>query len=646
MDINFICARKRRDFGKPCSFVDVGPVMLTEIDPNPTKKNEYVKLSVVDRAIDNTVKMCAHEVNTVTRTTENRGMNHKEGGWPASVDNADEESMARFRKNVEKDKNYSNTVKSLGDFMEVFIKENTSIDIYEEYFENETIKRDTKWEFSVNNIFQDLNAPHRNVLDMSWEKNSTKFAAVYSPKKGENTVMPSLDSYVWDVENNVTPLYIMKPELPMSVVEFSPFNENLLLSGYISGQIALWDIRANGYAQQLSPVFNSHRNTVTGIKWLKSNQETAFFSGGSDGQLMSWDCRNLSAPTQFIHLDSEKDHFPNLEQDYSVTCVEYDLSLPYKFMIGTEQGYVLSLNRKYKQNEDRFHSLYHCGSGPVFNVERNAFFPQLFLSCDAWSLKIWSEDMTDNPILNIVPKDGYYADAAWSPTRGTTVFVTNNNGFLEVFDIPGKIKEPLLNIKLVNESLLSVTVAKSGNHVACGTLSGSIHLLNIPEYLQSISETEKDYLKGCIKESEEIIGGSPRCERIATEKKGIKKGIDEEWWDPPEKAEDLCGEKYEFFKDDEKGETASSSEKVEKFDDEKGSQEFFEDDGNIETFLPPEEAENFSGEKGSQEFVKDADESETFLPSEKVDSFYDDKRSQEFVKDDDNSKTSDKESPS
>lgn len=623
MDINYICSRKRRDFGKPCNFVDVGPVMLTEIDPNPTKKNEYVKLSVVDRAIDNTVKMCAHDVNTITRITANRGMNHKEGGWPASVDNADEESMARFRKNVEKDKHYSNTVKSLGDFMGNFIKENTSIDIYEEYFENERIKRDTKWEFSVKNIFQDLNAPHRSVLDMSWScstsekarKNSTKFAAIYSPKKGKNSMMSSLDSYVWDVENNVEPLYIMKPELPMSVVEFSPFNENLILSGYISGQIALWDIRTNGYAQQLSPVFNSHRNAVTGIKWLKSNQETAFFSGGIDGRLMSWDCRNLSAPTQFIHLDSEKDHFPNLEQDYSITCVEYDLTLPYNFMIGTEQGDVLSFNRKYKQNEDRLRSLYQCGSGPVFNVVRNAFYPQLFLSCNAWSLKIWSEDATDNPILNIVPKDGYYTDADWSPTRGSTVFVTKSNGFLEVFDIPGKIKDPLLNIKLANESLLSVAVAESENHVICGALSGSIHLLNIPEHLRSISESEKDYLRECIKESVEIIGGSPRRERMSAKEKGTETEVDEEWWDPPEKAEVLYDEECEFLKDDKKGKPSPSSVKIENYDDEKGSQEFLEDDDKRVSSPSAVKAKKIDDEKGSQELVKDDANIKTLLPT-------------------------------
>ena len=612
---------KRKDFGKPCTFVDIGPEILFEIDPNPAKKNEYIKLRSVDREIDNSEKMCAHEINTVTRPTENRGMSHKEGGWPASVDNEDKESMARFRKNIEKDKHYINTIKSLSHFTEYFIKENTSIDVYEEYFETERIKSNTKWSLSANSIFQDLNSPSRSVIDISWEKSSTKFAAVYSPKKNINPVMPSLHSYVWDVVNNVKPLYIMKPEIIMSVVEFSPFNSNLILSGYISGQVALWDIRLNGYAQQLSPLGESHRNKITGIKWLKSKQDTEFFSGASDGQLISWDCRNLSAPTQITHLDWAKDHIPNLKDTYSISCVEYDTTLPYKFMIGSEQGCVLSFNRKYKKSEDKLGSIYHCGSGPVLNVERNAFFPQIFLSCDVWSLRMWSEDVTDNPILNIVSQDGYYTDTAWSATRASTIFAAKTTGMLEIWDIPGKIKEPLLNVKLENESLLSVAVAESGNYVTCGALSGSIQLLTIPEHLRSSSETEKDYLKGCIAGSEEIIGGDPRSERISVEVRDVADdlGIDEEWWDPPEKAEDMYyQEEYKnILKDDDDDEVFSRLEKVESLYDEKRSQEFAKDGVSSEALQSHVKVEDLNDEKENQEFTKHDFSTEALPPSDK-----------------------------
>lgn len=549
MDINYICTRKRKEFGKPCAFTDIGPSLLFEVYPDPSLRQEFDSLSTVNREIDNTTKVCAHEVNTVTYPVENRGMNHTEGGWPAAVDNTDEESMTRFKKKFEKDKNYVNTVKSLADFMENFIMENNSIDIYEEYFEGESIKRDTDWSITATSIYQDFG--YRSIADLSWEKDSTKFAAVYTLKKNFND-FPSQtchDSYVWDVQNNIKPLYVMKPEVPMTVAEFSPTHSDLIISGCIDGQIALWDLRTENRAQ-LSSVSDSHSQKVTGVKWLRSKQDTGCFSVSSDGSLMSWDIANLSSPTEVINLGSgENGSSLKLDQNYAISCAEYDITEPDKFMIGTEQSVVLSFNRIYKQDEDRLRSQYDTLGGPLLNLERNAFYPQLFSSCDAWSIKLWSESVTDAPILNLLSQDGYFTDFAWSSTRASTMYVTKTTGVIEVWDIPGKNKQPLSISKLDNEALLAIAVSHSGKQLVCGSLSGSIQLLNIPEYLRSSSDLEKSIVKDCIHEFGDIVGGCPRSERVLEQEATIADdGMDEEYWDPPDKAEDLQEEYTETFK--------------------------------------------------------------------------------------------------
>ena len=47
--------------------------------------------------------------------TENRGMNHMEGGWPKDVNPNEVEQTIRFRKKVEKDEAYIQTVVRLGE---------------------------------------------------------------------------------------------------------------------------------------------------------------------------------------------------------------------------------------------------------------------------------------------------------------------------------------------------------------------------------------------------------------------------------------------------------------------------------------------------------------------------------------------------
>ena len=102
---------------------------------------------------------------------ESRGVNHVEGGWPKDVNPQEVEQTIRFRKKVEKDENYINTITHLGtvrpcpcplplpepprqpapspgqlpdtlpafslQLMEHCVKQNNAIDIYEEYFTEE-----------------------------------------------------------------------------------------------------------------------------------------------------------------------------------------------------------------------------------------------------------------------------------------------------------------------------------------------------------------------------------------------------------------------------------------------------------------------------------------------------------------------------
>lgn len=47
-------------------------------------------------------------------------MNHVEGGWPKDVNPAEIEQTMRFRKKIEKDETYLNTIQNLGDVRSIF----------------------------------------------------------------------------------------------------------------------------------------------------------------------------------------------------------------------------------------------------------------------------------------------------------------------------------------------------------------------------------------------------------------------------------------------------------------------------------------------------------------------------------------------
>ena len=61
-------------------------------------------------------------------------MTHSEGGWPKDVDYTEQNDTTRYRRKTEKDEDYKATVKMFGPVVDRCVRQNNTIDIYEEYF--------------------------------------------------------------------------------------------------------------------------------------------------------------------------------------------------------------------------------------------------------------------------------------------------------------------------------------------------------------------------------------------------------------------------------------------------------------------------------------------------------------------------------
>ena len=103
--------------------------------------------------------MSEHEVNTDRVLRRSQGMRHFEGGWPENVDATEADQVDRYLKKTNKaslcmarrrcahqrrcafpppllqDNKYKSVVASLGAQVETAVRQNNSIDIFEEYFE-------------------------------------------------------------------------------------------------------------------------------------------------------------------------------------------------------------------------------------------------------------------------------------------------------------------------------------------------------------------------------------------------------------------------------------------------------------------------------------------------------------------------------
>eukprot|EP00040_Diaphanoeca_grandis_P015603 m.79778 g.79778 ORF g.79778 m.79778 type:complete len:597 (-) comp25247_c1_seq1:98-1888(-) len=490
MDIVHVYQRERKEFGRQCNFDDRSAQMMVDIEPNKELLKDYLVRDPVEFGIQNTKEYSEHEVNTETVTSVTKGMYHTEGGWPQEINPTEKDQVQRFRKKAEKTVDFTQQVQSVGVAMEHAIKQNNALDIYEDYFAEESHSVDVPEapEIKMINVFRDPQTPSRSVSCMSWyPDDSSKFCVAYSIlefQKAPEGV--STNSYVFNTDRPNAPEMTLTPSSPLVSVEYNQKDVNSILGGQYNGQIALWDTRKGSRPVEVSPIEKSHRDPVYCARYLATKGGFEAFSCSTDGQVMFWDVRKLAEPTETLLIDPGNDG-----RLLGGVSLEYESTMPTKFQIGTEQGQVVLFNRKGKTPQEKIACTYNAHLGPVYAVERNPFFPKYFLTVGDWSMRTWCEDVRESAIMWTKYNQSNLTDGCWSPARPAVCFSSKADGTLDVWDLMFKTSEPTISMKVSDSSIQSIKVDSSGKYLACGDHDGTITLLELNDALCTIQNNEK-----------------------------------------------------------------------------------------------------------------------------------------------------------
>ncbi|XP_046709967.1 dynein axonemal intermediate chain 2 [Silurus meridionalis] len=579
MEVTYAYTRKRSDFGRQCNFSDRPAELHVDILPDPALAADFIAQDPCDVAIQNTQEMSEHEVNSECFQTETRGINHVEGGWPKDVNPLDLEQTIRYRKKIEKDENYVNTLIQLGSYMENCIRQNNAIDIYQEYFEDEEIMEETDDHPSAKtiNVFRDPNEVKRTATCLSWHPDGNrKLAVAYSSLEFQKYSKDiCYDSYIWDIENPNKPELTLKPVSPLVSLEYNPKDSHILVGGSYNGQIAYWDTRKGSQPVEMSATENSHRDPVYKVIWLHSKTGTDFFSASTDGQVLWWDVRKINEPTERLVLDPSKKG--KLENALGGISLEFETTMPTKFMVGTEEGMVVSCNRKAKTPGEKIVCTYSGHHGPIYALQRNPFLPKNFLTVGDWTARIWSEEIKESSIMWTKYHMAHLSDGCWSPVRPSVFFTVKMDGTLDVWDFLFKQNDPTLTLKVSDEALYSMRVQDNGRYLACGSQLGTATLLEISSGLCTLQRNEKALATAMFEREtkrEKILEARHREMRLK-ERCRSEQGKDEDTRDGEESSEDLVARaEKEFFEMVEAGmKKSGKEEKTEKEEIKENSEE-------------------------------------------------------------------------
>ncbi|KAJ3003583.1 UNVERIFIED_CONTAM: WD repeat-containing protein 63, partial [Siphonaria sp. JEL0065] len=176
-----------------------------------------------------------------------------------------------------------------------------------------------------------------------------------------------------------------------------------------------------------------------------------------------------------------------------------------KFFTATEEGdLIFSDWVAEKSTEEKGSRVEHAFSmhfGPMSDLQRSPFFPDIILTAGGWSFHVWKERINTGPLLSSPVSPSYIISGRWSPTRPGVFYISKADGTIEVWDILDSTYQPatVQNVASVGISHMSIRQypGKGGSQfVAAADDEGTLHILEIPKNLTKPLKNEKLLARG------------------------------------------------------------------------------------------------------------------------------------------------------
>jgi len=332
----------------------------------------------------------------------------------------------------------------------------------------------------------------------------------------------------------------------------------------------------------VSSIEHSHRMAVTSIQWLPNHMEISsngellddpcdevnqLITTSLDGQIFFWDlhfkkeikmldltwrpllkfsisaldntydygilCLNIQK-SQIYETDKKKDKGKSLKFSEKTSeknddaDVEIDKKQLCKFYCGTEDGDLIYANwlstetSEEKGSSSRVENVFDGHFGPICDIKRSPFFPNIVLSIGGKSFRIWKEGVPDGPLLISPLSTCNLTSGEWSPTRPGVFFIGKRDGTIDIWDLIDRSNaaSSSQNISSTGVTFLTIHQYKNKNRtnrqfLASGDDEGTLHVIEIPKNLTRIKRNEKSLMKNFFEREEGRL-------KYVTERKAIR----------------------------------------------------------------------------------------------------------------------------
>ena len=454
-------------FIREIDFQDGETKSCDELLPCPKTRRKYIPAQPFHKTNGNHISMSHSDLNTEAKELSCTSMNHREGGWPEHIKAELSEHTNKFIRQTCKEDMFKWTVSGLIKKTENVLRQNNTMNIEQIYFEDvDDIGNAQTLEVKTLAKFKDHSKHKRPVSSISWQNcENSQFAISYCSSEflGMYNEQCS-DAYIFNMEHTISPLITLASPDHLTMLDFNDKVPHLLAGGCYRGQVCWWDERIGREPTGVSDFETSHTDAVYFVKWI-GKVGTEFFTGSSDGLVKWWDIRNFKDPVKQYMLQTSSSAMSEFPP--GINCLSFEPTIPSKFMVGTEQGGVVSCRMQAKAgtNDWVLGEFDNCHYGKVMAVDRNPFYPKNFLTIGDTTCKIWCEDLKTSSIMWMKPSAARLTGGAWSPTKISVFFTTRIDGYVEVWDFLHNHKAPILPIKVADAALNCIKVVLYHHHI-------------------------------------------------------------------------------------------------------------------------------------------------------------------------------------
>ncbi|KAI9350807.1 WD40-repeat-containing domain protein [Obelidium mucronatum] len=286
------------------------------------------------------------------------------------------------------------------------------------------------------------------------------------------------------------------------------------------GQMCVWDTRSKKVLKELDLAWKPF------LRVPLSAMDNTFDYGLTKVSLKSLDISAEAAAAAAKPKSQEKGE----EGDKKKDAKKDNGTLPVsKFFTATEEGDLIFSDwvaeKSTEEKGSRVEHTYSMHFGPMSDLQRSPFFPDILLSAGGWSFHIWKEKINSGPLLSSPVSPSYIISGRWSPTRPGVFFISKADGTIEAWDILDSTYQPatVQNVASVGISHMSIKqYPGKGVHqfVAAADDEGTLHILEVPKNLTKPLKNEKHLARGFFDREVKRIAYVSERKQIRVREKG------------------------------------------------------------------------------------------------------------------------------